>query len=104
MSNILNYIVSDELGQFATTPMPKGISKVIEDDIVENTINSLVREAVNHFKKKKVVVKGDFDERYFFTKAEVDLFFKLNVNSQVKLKIVYDDINPSMVSYYELYR
>ena len=55
--------------------------------------STLVREAVKHFKTKQFRPedKNDFDERYLYSKAELDEFNKLNKNSAVKILILKDD-------------
>ena len=76
------------------------------DTQIEEINSSLVKEAVKHFSTKQFrpADKDDFDERYFYHKEEVDLFFKLNKNPKVKVRIEYEKDRPNQVYCYILYR
>ena len=76
------------------------------DTQIEEINSSLVKEAVKHFSTKhyRSGNKDDFDERYFYHKEEVDLFFKLNKNPKVKVRIEYEEKQPNQIYCYILYR
>lgn len=73
---------------------------------LDSTINNLVIEAVKHFKTKRFRKneEDDFDERYFYHQSEIDAFFKLNTNPNVKMRIEYDTQIPNKIFCYVLYR
>ena len=78
----------------------------IFDEQIEQISHSLVTEAVKHFSSKffRKSEKGDFDERYFYTAKEFELFKKLNKNPNVKFKIQYDEVIPNKIYCYIAYR
>lgn len=79
-------------------------NKKIEQEI-DTSINSLVSEAVKHFAKRfRKGYSKDFDERYFYSKSEVEKFLKLNKNPQVKIREKYDEIEPNRIYCYIAYR
>ena len=75
------------------------------DEQVEETSNSIVNEAVKHFQKRfRRYGKDDFDERYFYTKKEFEMFKQLNQNPDVKFRTEYDEKIPNKIYCYIAYR
>ena len=73
---------------------------------LNSTINNVVKEAVKHFATKRFRPsdKDDFDERYLYSKEEVELFKKLNKNPNVKIRTEYKEKFPNEIYCYILYR
>ena len=72
---------------------------------IDYTTQSLISEAVKHFKKRyRSYGKNDFDERYFYKEEEVYMFLKANKNPDVKIKIEYDSLEPNKIYCYIAYR
>lgn len=75
------------------------------DKQIETTVNDIVSEAVKHFSKRfRKGDKDDFDERYLYSQAEVDKFFELNKNPNVKVRKEYYEKMPDKIFCYILYR
>lgn len=76
------------------------------DEQIDETVNSVIREAVKHFQKRFRRNDDIFneDERYLYSKKEVVMFYKLNKNPKVKTRVEWDEKFPNRIFCYVLYR
>ena len=65
---------------------------------------ALVKEAVKHFDSCKFVPSKNepYDERYFFSKTDLDAFFNINKNPLVHSRVLNDENGEFFC--YEIYR
>lgn len=104
----LNNIITDEelieiFGEIEEELSFKKERKISQE--INTSIDSLILEAVKHFSKRfRKGEEEDFDERYFYSQKDIDKFFELNTNPNVKVRKKYDEKFPDKVFCYILYR
>ena len=68
-------------------------------------ISTMITDAVKHFSKRfRASDDYETDEVYLYTQEQVDAFCNLNKNPDVKIKIIYDNVEPHKVFAYCLHR